>query len=241
MLRSSKALLGYVLAAEDGEIGRCKDFLFDDRHWSIRHMVAKTSKWLAGRDVLIPASALAEPRWGERRFSVALEMAQIESSPPLDSDAPISRRYERQLLQHYRRHLYWMGHDATPKLEYPHLICAPTEEEERALARCHLRSHRELTGYRIGAIDGDIGQVDDFIVDDSGWQVRFVVVDTRRWLRGKRVLVSKDWIERARWRDQTLQLDLTIDELRGAPEFDPTAPVNIRAEERRYDFHGRPH
>jgi hypothetical protein len=32
MLRSVNELKGYVISAEDGEIGRCKDFLFDDRH-----------------------------------------------------------------------------------------------------------------------------------------------------------------------------------------------------------------
>jgi hypothetical protein len=48
MLHSIKELKGYVIAAEDGEIGRCKDFLFDDRHWAIRYMVVDTRKWLPG-------------------------------------------------------------------------------------------------------------------------------------------------------------------------------------------------
>ena len=44
MLRSMDELKGYVLEAADGEIGRCKDFLFEDDSWTVRYMVADTSK-----------------------------------------------------------------------------------------------------------------------------------------------------------------------------------------------------
>ena len=63
MLRSVKEIYNYVLEAEDGEIGRCKDFLFDGELWTIRYMVADTGKWLPGRKVLISPISLGEPRW----------------------------------------------------------------------------------------------------------------------------------------------------------------------------------
>ena len=54
MLRNIDYLTsGYILTAEDGDIGRCKDFLFDDRYWTIRYMVADTGKWLPGRKALL--------------------------------------------------------------------------------------------------------------------------------------------------------------------------------------------
>ena len=53
MLRSMKEIKGYVLGAQDGDIGRCHDFLFDDKNWAVRYIVADTKKWLPGRKVLI--------------------------------------------------------------------------------------------------------------------------------------------------------------------------------------------
>jgi len=53
MLRNAKGILNYVLQAKDGEIGRCKDFLFDDEKWTIRYIVADTRNWLPGRKVLV--------------------------------------------------------------------------------------------------------------------------------------------------------------------------------------------
>ena len=72
MLRSVKEIMNYVLSAEDGEIGRCKDFLFDDEFWTIRYMVADTGKWLSDRKVLISPISLGEPDWLSRRFFVNL-------------------------------------------------------------------------------------------------------------------------------------------------------------------------
>ena len=58
MLRSIDSLKGYTLAASDGEIGKCADFLFDDRDWTVRYMVSDTGGWLSGRKVLISPLAL---------------------------------------------------------------------------------------------------------------------------------------------------------------------------------------
>jgi hypothetical protein len=52
MLIKAKTLKGYKLDSKDGEVGKVKDFYFDDKHWTIRYLVADTGNWL-GR----PASA----------------------------------------------------------------------------------------------------------------------------------------------------------------------------------------
>ena len=83
MLRTISGLIGYVLEAEDGDIGQCADFLFDQDGWTIRYMVADTGKWLPGRKVLISPVALSEPNWAGRCFPVGLTRQQIEDSPPL--------------------------------------------------------------------------------------------------------------------------------------------------------------
>jgi hypothetical protein len=53
-----------------------------------------------------------------------------------------------------------------------------------------LRSLNELEGYALGAIDGDIGRVKDFLFDDEGWAVRYLSIDTRSWLSSRKVLIS---------------------------------------------------
>jgi uncharacterized protein YrrD len=52
--------MGYQLESRDGEIGKVKEFYFDDRRWTIRYLVAETGTWLADRQVLISPSARSE-------------------------------------------------------------------------------------------------------------------------------------------------------------------------------------
>jgi sporulation protein YlmC with PRC-barrel domain len=53
MLRNIKDLIGFRIAAKDGEIGKVKDFYFDDETWTIRYLIVKTGDWLSTREVLI--------------------------------------------------------------------------------------------------------------------------------------------------------------------------------------------
>ena len=53
-----------------------------------------------------------------------------------------------------------------------------------------LHKFSKLRGFHIHALDGEIGHIDDFLLDESTWGLRYFVVDTSNWVGGKRVLVS---------------------------------------------------
>ena len=246
MLRSTNSMIDYVLAAKDGQIGRCRDFLFDDRRWTIRYMVADTGKWIPNEKVLISPMSLGTPDWASRLFQVKLTMEQIKDRPDLDSNAPVSREYETRWFEHFGLTPYWVGGGlwgsaATPNAAVPLQDAAVATEKEPSNAEHTLRSTQEVTGYRIEARDGDIGHVEDFIVHDDSWTVQYIVVDTRNLLPGgKKVLIAPDWVEDIRWSDNRMVIDLTREQIKDSPEYDPNAPVNRKFEERLYDFYGRP-
>ncbi len=104
-----------------------------------------------------------------------------------------------------------------------------------------LRSIHELTGYSLDAEDGPIGKCLDFLFDDLKWTIRYMVVDTHKWLPGgKKVLISTDWINVIRWEKKDVVVDLTKDAVRNSPEYDPGTPITGEYESRLFDFHGRP-
>ena len=245
MLRSVKELYNYVLEVEDGEIGRCKDFLFDDEHWTIRYMVADTGKWLPGKKVLVSPISLGEPDWGSRLFPVRLTKKRIEDAPGLDEDAPVSREYEMKWLDHYGWSYYWFGgglwgFGANPTGLYVKGEKQRITDDDKEPEKSHLRSSIEVTGYHIQATDDEIGHVEDFIFYDETWTIRYMVVDTRNWLPGRKVLVTPDWIDSVDWEESKVRVDLTSEEVKNSPEYDPSAPVNREYELRLYDFYGRP-
>lgn len=251
MLRSIKELFGYNLKAIDGKIGRCKDFLFDDMSWTIRYMVADTGTWLPGKRVIISPISLDKPDWTSRLFPIKLTVEQIETSPDLDEHAPVSRQYETIWNKHYGYLFYWDSEGVWGPYHSPEPLFNPElvkqekegeveEKDEYQLSEPHLRSVDEVRGYYIKAKNGDIGHVEDFIIDDKSWIIRYMIVDTRNWLPGRKVIVSPQWIETIEWAERTVSVTLNKEAIENAPEFEPDVPVNRVYESRLYDFYGRP-
>lgn len=244
MLRSIDGIRGYALKASDGDIGHCDDFIFDDSTWTVRYMVAETGSWLTKRKVLISPLALDEPDWGSGRFAVKLSKAQIEDSPPLERDAPVSHEYEREWTAYHNWSPYWVGGELWGDGRLPQRLAeraAPGGHKTILEKPSHnLRSMKEVAGYHIQANDGAIGHIEDFIVDDDSWSIMYLVVDIHNWLPGRKVLVPPTWAESVHWNDRTVHLDLSRDQVKDAPEYRPGEAVNRRYEERLYDYYGRP-
>jgi hypothetical protein len=83
--------------------------------------------------------------------------------------------------------------------------------------------------------------VEKFIIDDESWTIRYIVVDTRNWLPGKKVLVSPEWISSVSWSDRRVYVDLSRDAVENCPEYDPYRPIERDYENRLYGHYQRPH
>jgi len=243
MLRSLKEIIKYELSAKDGKLGRCKDFLFDEEKWTIRYIVADTGKWLPGKKVLISPISFGEVDFHAHTLSVKLTQKEVEESPPLDEDAPVSRRYEQKWLQYYGWPNYWYGDSLWGPTDYPvELYLERKQDLDEELDEpedTHLRSVWEVTGYHIHAVDGDIGHVEDFIVDDKTWVIRHMIVDTRNWLPGRKVLIRPTWIQSIVWAENKVYVDVTSDAIRKSPEYDPDQPVSREYESRLHEHYGQ--
>ena len=104
----------------------------------------------------------------------------------------------------------------------------------------HLRSAREIRGYQIRATDASAGKIEDFIIDDDTWEIRYLVIDTASWWQGKKVLVAPRWARSVSWEGGIVLLDLSQEVIKKSPEWNPTAPINREYEARLYDYYGHP-
>ncbi len=221
MLYKAKTLKGYKLSSLDGEIGTIKEFYFDDRHWAVRYLVADTGNWLMDRQVLISPHALNTVNNGGQYISVDLTKKQIEESPSLDSHKPVSRQFEVSYYGHYGWPMYWAGSSMWGP--YPYIVHErdksrkPTKDEKAWDP--HLRSTHEVSDYYIQAADGEIGHVEDFVIDDETWAIRYLIIDTRNWWPGKKVLVSPQWIERVSWDESKIFVNLNREKIKLSPEY----------------------
>ncbi len=241
MLDKVKTLKGYTFKGRDGEIGSVSDLYFDDHFWAIRYLVADTGTWLKDRSVLISPYAVEAVDREARQIVTTLTRKQIEDSPSWDSDKPVSRQYEESYHGYYGWPSYWGG----PYMwgTYPSIARDPEywkgKGTEEKTWDPHLRSIKAVTGYHVMAPDGDVGHVSDFVIDNESWAIRYLVVDTKNWWPGRKVLVSVDWIERVSWEESTVFVAATRESIRQAPEYADEALLSRDYESRLHGHYDR--
>jgi len=210
------------LESLDGEIGKVIEFYFDDNHWAVRYLVADTGNWLTGRQVLISPYALVASVYPDEHIAVNLTNEQIENSPSLDTDKPVSRQFEMDYSEYFGWPLYWGG----PYMwgAYPDLVhdinrwSAPSRKAKAWDP--HLRSTDSVRGHHVQASDGEIGHVEDFVIDSDNWSIRYLIVDTHNWWPGKKVLIAPQWINRVSWDEAKVFVNLHRETIQQAPDFD---------------------
>ena len=249
MLRSAKELLGYAIAASDGNIGEVDDLYFDDHAWAMRYLAVDTGTWLPGRRVLISPISLGQPDWLAQQLPVALTKERVRNSPDIDTQKPVSRQHEAEYFGYYGYPYYWGGMDLWGMGAYPgYLTSVGAVQADRVAAAkashqtddCHLRSCKAVTGNHIEATDGEIGHVADFLIDDETWAIRYLVVDTSNWWLGHQVLVAPRWITAVSWLEGKVSVDLTQQAIKDAPLYDGVAQLDRQREMGIYEHYGRP-
>jgi hypothetical protein len=232
MKRSLNNLKGYTIEAIDGPKGKVKDFLFDEEGWVVRYAEVDFGSFWKDRRVLIPQTFLREPGWNEKKFPVSLNRQQIEECPRLDEKMPVSREYEKEMSQHYQVDAYWPSGYPAPAgapMYYPgRPLTPPARVIDEDNMETSLRSFKEIRGYSIRSLDGSMGQVEDLLIDDQDWQIVYLIIDTRKWMPwSKDVILSIDMLKSISYMDREVTIDLENDQIREAPEYDPSHPIDM--------------
>ncbi len=248
MKRSIKSLTGFTIGGTDGELGTVKEFYFDDKTWTIRYLIVETGSWLFGRKVLISPEAILTPDWESKVFPVNLTKEQITNSPDIDTEKPVSRQHEIALYGYYPWTGYWgngiwAGGMGTTGMMTSSAVPFETAIHENAsgedVPNPHLRSTNKVTGYTIKATDGEIGDVEDFMMNDSTWKIDFILVDTGNWFPGKKVLISPKWIKEVSWENSFVMVNATEAQVKNSPEYQPSEQLSESYESNLLNYYGR--
>ena len=260
MMRTLKELHTYGVGAVDGEIGQVRDLYVDDEAWVVRYLVVETGGWLSSKKVLISPIAIGEPDRVKRLLPVSITKEQVKNCPDFDSEQPVTRQHEMEYSSYYGYPYYWGGMGYWAGGLYPNMmlsgyggIPAPTVEETevynaRARAEAardrdrnadpHLRSCAAVKGYHIHASDGDIGHIEDFLVEDADWGIHYLVVDTKNWWPGKKVLISPRSVQGIDWNDRLVEINVSRDTVKASPAYEISTLVDPNYENHFNNYYG---
>ncbi|MRH42670.1 PRC-barrel domain containing protein [Aquibacillus halophilus] len=250
MLHYANRIQEFNVQATDGKLGKVKDIYFDEDSWVVRYLVVDTNKWLPGRKVLVSPISFDHIDYENSTVNIFESKDMIKNSPSIDEHQPVSRKQEQMLSVYYGWPYYWNYLD-TPMTwgQFPtpgELRSAGSKEKELTPEQEEskkLRSVKEIkgdfSGYNIQATDGEIGHVTDFIVDDYNWKLRYFIVETKKLLPGKFVLLSIDWIESISWLDRNVVVDLPKEKIENGPFYDLHQRFTRDDEKRLYESYSK--
>ena len=226
MLWNVSTITNYEIEAADGSIGTLSDVLCDDATWKIRWLVADTGAFLPGRKFLLPPSIVTSLDRALGKVLIKLTRAEVEGSPPVTIDEPVSRQMETRMYVHYGWDPYW--DNSTERMD------APNPDNGGS----HLRSLDVLRGYKIHATDCVLSHASDFLLNDEDWSIRYIVADTGNWLPGQKVLISPQSVTSIAWADHEIRLSISQEKVRNAPAYSPSMTVDGKFEEKFLTYYG---
>jgi sporulation protein YlmC with PRC-barrel domain len=249
MLLAASALKGYSVEAQDGALGTVQDLLFDDRTWQIKWLVVQAGSWLVERKVLLHPSAVEDFDYDCQTLKVTLTKQQVQESPRLSTDQPVSRQHESDTFGYYGWDPFWGG-DMYGTMLVGGMVGPPRyfgskeryddlgHESAHSEDDPHLRSIHVVTGYHVQASDGDIGHVANLLIDNAQWGVRYLIVETSNWWMGKQVLMSPHSVTSIIWPDRTVYLDVSQAKVKASPEWEPTTAIRESYQHRLHKHYG---
>lgn len=220
------ALHRWEIHAVDADVGRVEDVYFDDQDSMVRYLAVGDRHWPRGHHVLIPPAAVCDVDPAQRRLAVALTRAQVECCPSVDSAKPVSRQHCVDLYDYFGFPYDWTG--------------SAVHRDPLAGVEAgdpHLRSARALTRYRVRAVGGEVGFIDDFLIEMPSWSIRYVVVRVGHGHARRLVLVAPRWLIRLSWEGRMLDVGVPAEAVRQAPRYDPTRPLDRGYEARLQDYY----
>lgn len=246
MLVSSRAIVGSAVDANDERLGKVRDLYFLPADWTVRFVLLETDHWFSGRTVCVPTEVFDQVVWTERNAQVAVDREQIERVSQHDVG---KAEDDIDLARSGSWSSYWSADDPTggtndigggasadasspsaqrtheqstsgTRLASPASVHPLTSVDQPASQR-ELRLLKTLWNFHVETIDGSVGHIDDFLIDDQSWEIRYIVVETRNWMPGRRVLVGREAAESISWPQQRIRLRQTSQAVRESPSYEP--------------------
>jgi sporulation protein YlmC with PRC-barrel domain len=84
----------------------------------------------------------------------------------------------------------------------------------------HVRSTDHMIGFHLKATDGEIGHVDDLLIDEATWRICYLVVDTSNWIGGKWVAIVPSVLRAIDWTGRTIEVAITRDAVKHSPPME---------------------
>lgn len=192
--------IGYKVKAADGHLGTVCDFYFDESSWKVGFVAINAEKWLE-RDLLISPHDMLLPDITSKTFPVKITRQQISSRITMPLQSTINQTVDVHL------------NDTLTYAQERSAIVMPIPAKENpqkslTLSGHTLRRTQVVAGYVIRSLDTVLGKIFDYILEDTTWQIRYVVIRIEKSISKKHLLMDSRHLNKTGWSNGTVELNL---------------------------------
>ena len=230
MMRKGTALYNRPIRALDGELGKVHEFYFDDRLWQIRYLVVELGTWIKSRRVLISPLALAA--FDGDQLTVQLTKSDIGNCPESETDKPVSLQQSERAETLFAMSQPFGGLGGGGASALPLVARHTLGDPERGTRwNRHLRSSRAVARYVLLADEGECGGIENFLIDDRTWTIRFLVIKPSLRRNPALRLLGTAMVSGIRWEQESVDIGCSRADVEKLPCFDPALHVNVSYED----------
>lgn len=236
------------IVTTDGVKGHVLDFVFDEKKWNIRYLLADFSS-IAQNSILIPTSIIDETNWEKDKILLDVKSSQLISAPNIGNMNLITRSYEIGLNKHFNAPKYWkrryvssMGKPTlyapkrVMKIDTEYVSRVPKKMVKADDNTSKVRRFGELAGFFIKSETEPLGLLRDMIFKAEGWTIQSVVVENKF---GK-FQMPLSALKKVDFNNRIAIAAKNSGTLRELSAFNAEKFVNQKAVVKHYDYRGKP-
>jgi hypothetical protein len=225
MLIKTKELIKFKTRSKDNVIGTIYDMYFDDLTWTIQYMLINLRGSPENNYELVSNNVFGKLNFPEKHLPLVIKLQGKDEKVKSDfADLPV-----KSVLKPVRYSMVGIDFESMPIAEVENTINAKimNHKESSEILNLHLRSLKGIFRYVIRTKNGDIGWFDDFLLETDDWNIKYMLVDTKNWLsNNEERLISLAWIEKIKWKENIVYLDMDKEVVRNSPVYNSNIPLD---------------
>lgn len=220
MLINLKNLMNLKVTASNDVIGRTFDFYFNDLDWTISYAEIKP-RLLVLKNFLANHMKLGQPNLDNKLFPIMISKEQLYDQPESDSVKTLSDQKQNHQAAFMTWPLNLTNLNTLDITEAQKLADLMIRDKDKNEGSSHLRSFKEVSGYRIKTTTGFFGHLKSLIIDTEIWKIKFLLIRKRRLFKAnKNILASPANVTNISWEDNSINIDLSKKIIRESPEYE---------------------
>ncbi|ADU29811.1 PRC-barrel domain-containing protein [Evansella cellulosilytica] len=227
LLHFNAWLASYSVFGKSGELGKVSNAFFDEEHWTVRFLEVKSGHIFNRDKLYVSPASITYIDHETGGIHVNLTKDEAEKAPLTGEEEKITRKHEHELLLYYGLHPYWHGGGTwgngaltareLQKLEENHELVENEQIDSGEENAVH--DAKDVIGYEVSTINEQFGKVIDLLIEEETYTIKYFVVDLRKFLPGKKVLLPTDVIRNVNWVTRQMEIEVSKEQVEQAPEY----------------------